>query len=72
MATSTESVLSQWRAIVICLIAALGAFQFGYDTSYFSGMPTCPSTCFQGSLCVDPGLSNMLLSLSPPSPQAFL
>lgn len=35
--TPTESILSQWRAIVICLIAAMGAFQFGYDTSYFSG-----------------------------------
>ena len=37
MAVSEEPILSQWRAIVICLIAALGAFQFGYDSSYFSG-----------------------------------
>lgn len=28
----------QWRAIAACLIASLGAYQFGYDTSYFSGI----------------------------------
>ncbi|CAK7217087.1 hypothetical protein SCUCBS95973_003032 [Sporothrix curviconia] len=38
MADPGESILGQWRAIVVCLIAALGAFQFGYDTSYFSGI----------------------------------
>ncbi|KAH8659773.1 sugar transporter [Xylariales sp. PMI_506] len=27
-----------WRAITICLVASLGALQFGYDQSYFSGI----------------------------------
>jgi MFS transporter, SP family, sugar:H+ symporter len=27
----------QWRAILICLFITIGAFQFGYDSSYFSG-----------------------------------
>ncbi|RDW89169.1 hypothetical protein BP6252_01201 [Coleophoma cylindrospora] len=31
-------IVSQWRAILICCCVCLGAFQFGYETSYFSGV----------------------------------
>lgn len=30
-------VATQWRAIGICILVTLCAFQFGYDSSYFSG-----------------------------------
>ncbi|GAM35494.1 hypothetical protein TCE0_017r03874 [Talaromyces pinophilus] len=37
--TSTWSaVRAEWRAISICLFITIGAFQFGFDSSYYSGI----------------------------------
>jgi hypothetical protein len=35
------SASSQWRAIGVCVLVTLCAFQFGYDSSYFSGLLPC-------------------------------
>jgi hypothetical protein len=33
-----SAVRAEWRAIGICLFITIGAFQFGFDSSYYSGM----------------------------------
>lgn len=32
-----SAVCTEWRAIGICLFITIGAFQFGFDSSYYSG-----------------------------------
>jgi len=32
------SARAEWRAIAICLFITIAAFQFGFDSSYYSGM----------------------------------
>jgi hypothetical protein len=36
--SAVASVRAEWRAIVICLFITIAAFQFGFDSSYYSGM----------------------------------
>ncbi|CZR63733.1 related to MFS monosaccharide transporter [Phialocephala subalpina] len=42
MASAVSYFKSEWRAILICCFICIGAFQFGYDTSYFSGILAMP------------------------------
>lgn len=35
--TLWQEVKTCWRAVVICIFVTIGAFQFGYDSSYYSG-----------------------------------
>lgn len=38
MATDVRQVLErEYKAILVCLFVCIGAFQYGYDQSYFSG-----------------------------------
>lgn len=35
--SAVASIRTEWRAIVICLFITIAAFQFGFDSSYYSG-----------------------------------
>lgn len=36
--SARDALVTQWRAVAICILVSIGAFQFGYDSSYFSGI----------------------------------
>ncbi|CAI7638585.1 unnamed protein product [Penicillium glandicola] len=36
--SAAASARAEWRAIAICLFITIGAFQFGFDSSYYSGI----------------------------------
>lgn len=35
--SATAAARADWRAIAICLFITIAAFQFGFDSSYYSG-----------------------------------
>lgn len=66
-----NNVRTEWRAVLICLIASIGAIQFGYDGSYFSGiLVTKPFTRnyghfdpAKGTYVVDPSVLSLVTSI---------